>query len=96
VKTPIRCRLQDQQQNEEFLHPLVNRMPGNQHAQGREERGQHHQPDGNSVNAHVVMNVGGRNPDFVDLELERAEFTMQVYRQMQRGHKCQQRDDEGK
>ena len=42
------------------------------------------------------MNVGGRNPDFVDLELERAEFTMQVYRQMQRGHKCQQRDDEGK
>ena len=63
-------RLQHQQQDEEFLHPLVNRIPRNQHAQRREERGQHHQPDGNSVNAHVVMNVGSRDPDLVDLELE--------------------------
>src|SRR5208282_4274484 len=32
-------RLKDQQKDEEFLHSLVNRSPGNQHAQRREERG---------------------------------------------------------
>jgi len=48
------------------------------------------------VNAHVVVNVGRRDPDFVDLEPERAGLTMEMHRQVQRGHKCQQRDDEGK
>src|SRR5258708_6701240 len=89
-------RLQDQQQYKEFLDPLMNRCPRNQHAQRRQERSQHHQPDGNSVDAHVVMNVGGRDPDFVDLELEGASLAMQVYRQMQRRHKCEHGDDEGK
>ncbi len=74
---------------------IVNRGPRNQHAQRREERSQHHQPDGNSVNAHVVMNVGRGDPDFVDLEFEGAGLTMEVYRQMQGGYKCQHGDDEG-
>ena len=89
-------RFQDQQQDEEFLDPLVDRSPRNQHAQRREESRQHHQPDGNSVNAHVVMNVGSRDPDFIDLELEGVVIAVQIYRQMQRGHKRQHGDDQRK
>ena len=83
-------RFQNQQQDKEFFDPLMNRSPRNQHAQWREERIQHHQPDGNSVNAHVVMNVRRRHPDFVDFKLERAGLTMEMHRQMQRRHKRQQ------
>ena len=89
-------RLKQQQQNEKFLYALMYRGPGNQHAERRQECGQHHQPDGNSVNAHVVVNVGRSDPDFVDLELKNTALTMEVHRQVKRGHKCQDGNDERK
>ena len=61
---------QHQQQDEEFLHPLMNRVPRNQHAQRCQERGQYHQPHGDSVHAQVVVNVGRGNPRRVKLVLE--------------------------
>ena len=36
--------LEYQHEDEEFLHPIVDRLPGDQHAQRRQKRGQHHQP----------------------------------------------------
>ncbi len=74
----------------------MNRCPRNQHAQGCEEGGQHHQPHGNPVNSHVVMNVGARNPGLIDFELKTGKVAMQMNRQVQGGHECQDRNDEGK
>ena len=76
-------RLQHQQDDEEFLYPLMNRFPGDQHAQWGEKSGQHHQPHGNSVHAHVVMNVGYRNPCAIEFILKPGLGPMEVNRQMQ-------------
>ena len=76
--------LQDQQQNEKFLYPVVHRLPRDQHAQRREERGQNHQPQRDAVDAHVVVNVGRRNPLAVDFVLESWHGAMEVHRQVQR------------
>src|ERR1039457_328657 len=40
-KDADQSRLQNQEQDEEFLYALVNRAPGNEHAQGREKSGQY-------------------------------------------------------
>ena len=89
-------RLQNQQQNEKFFHALVNRGPGDQHAQRREKSGQHHQPHGDPINSHVVVNVWRRNPDLIDLVPESAGLAVQMRRQMQRGDKRQHGNNEGK
>ena len=49
---------QDQQQDEEFLDPLVDGFPRDQYTKRREESGQHDQPHGDPVHPHVIMNVG--------------------------------------
>ena len=87
-------RFQNQQQDEKFLHPLVNRLPRNQHAQRREKCGEHHQPQRNAVDPHVVVNVRSRNPLPVDLILKTGLSAMEINRQMQRQHKRQQRNDQ--
>ena len=55
-------RLQHQQQNEEFLHPVVDRPPRDQHAQRHQEGGQQHQPQRDAVDPEVVVDVGSRDP----------------------------------
>ena len=49
--------LQDQHQDEEFLHPVVDRLPRDQHAQRHQEGGQDDQPQRDAVDAEVVMNI---------------------------------------
>ena len=82
-------RFHDQEQDEKFLHPVVNRIPGNQNAQRRKKCGQYHQPQRDAVDPHVVMDVGSQNPLPVDLKLKIGLSTMKVNRQMQRHHERQ-------
>src|SRR5271165_1084037 len=93
-ENPDQSGFQDQKKNEKLFDPLVNRIPRNQHTQRRQERGQHHQPQRNAVHAHVVMNVGRRNPGEVALKLEARLVADKVRRQMQRQNKRQQRNDQ--
>src|SRR6185312_3671587 len=82
--------LHDQQQNEKFLYAVIDRVPGDQHAQGRKERGKDHQPQGNAIHAHVVMNVGMGNPGTVDLELKAAPGAVKMSGQMKRDDEVKQ------
>ena len=74
-------RLQHQHQHEEFLHAIVHRAPGDQHAQRHEECGQQHQPQRDAVNAQVVMNVGIGDPDCIRLKLKTGCMSLETRRQ---------------
>src|ERR1039457_448914 len=65
--------LEDQHQDEKFFHLSIYRLPRNQNAQRREERGQHYQPHGDAIDPEVVVNVGMRNPRQILMALEAAE-----------------------
>ena len=85
---------QHQQNDEEFLHPLADRLPGNQHAERSEKRGQHDQPRRNSVHADVIVNIGSRNPGVIDFKLEAALQPVKMCHQMQGSHKRQERNNQ--
>jgi hypothetical protein len=63
------AKFQQQHEGEELLAAALNRVPGNQDADGCEERGQDQQPQAQSVERYVVVNVGRGHPDDVGDEL---------------------------
>src|SRR6185312_944922 len=84
----------DQQQNKKFLYPVVDGVPRDQHAQRSKECGEDHQPQRNSIHAHVIMNIGMGDPGAIDLELKAAPGAVKVRRQVQRDNEVEQRDDQ--
>src|SRR5580692_2418745 len=86
--------LHNKKEDKEFLHAIVNRLPRDQHAQRSQERGQHHQPHGDAVHGHVVVDVGSGNPLLVNFVLEASLAAMEVHREMQREKKSEQRNNE--
>src|SRR6202521_866240 len=93
-KDPNQRSLQNQQQNEKFFYPLMNRFPRDEDTERRQKSGQHHQPHRNTVHTHVVMDIGIRDPKVVDFVLESGLSPLKMYRQVQRKNKIQQRDHE--
>src|SRR5580658_2763009 len=87
---------QNQQNDEEFFNPVMDRFPRDQHAQRRQERGKQHQPQRNAVDTHVVVDVGAGNPLLVDVVLESGLRPMKINRKMQRKNKREQRKDQRK
>ncbi len=95
-KNPDQRGFQKQQQDEEFLHSVMHRLPRNQHTQRREKRCQHNQPQRNAINPHVVMDIGAGNPLPVDLIVESRVFAVEINRQVQGQDKRQQRNNQRK
>src|SRR6185437_6233630 len=84
--------LEQQQEDEKRLGVLLDGFPGDEHADQREERGQHAQPEREAVGADQVLDVEGRDPGMALEELETAFSAVPVERQMERE---QERDDRG-
>ena len=63
-------RFQQQHENRELLHALVNAFPRRQQGDGREERREHHQHQADAVEAQVVVDAKRRNPGVAFDELE--------------------------
>ena len=68
---------------------LADRVPRYQHAQWREECGEHDQPHGDAVDAHVVVDVGIGDPNPIHFVLESSLGAMEVARQVQGQHQGQ-------
>src|SRR5260370_29241454 len=47
-------RLQDQEENEELLYAIVDRLPGDQDAKRDKQSSEQHQPHGDTVHAQVI------------------------------------------
>src|SRR5258708_40298172 len=88
-RSPDERRLENEKKDKKFLRPLVNRVPGNQYAQRRQKRSQHHQPQRNAVNPHVIVNVRRCDPLEIDLVLEISVRSLEMDRQMKRHSKRQ-------
>src|ERR1700680_2342729 len=74
----------------------MNRLPRNEHTQWSEKRGENHQPHGDTVDAHVVMDIRIGNPLTIYLVLECGLAPLKMDRQVQRKNKIEQRDDQSK
>ena len=85
--------LLQKQEGVELLHAGVDRAPGGKHADGREEAGEDDQPHGEAVDAEVIANRRGDDPEPVDLELEAGVVVVEVCGQVQREHKSGERDE---
>ena len=83
-ENPNQACFEHQQQNEEFFDAVVNRVPRDQNAKRCQKSGQHHQPQGYSIECHVVVNVRRGNPLNVLVELESRQPPIKVCRQVQR------------
>ena len=56
TKTPIMAGLDHEQRDEEALHVFVDRFPGAEDGDRREERGQQNEEQADAVDAEVVVN----------------------------------------
>ena len=59
---PDHARLEQEHEDHELAHPLVDVVPGPEQGEGGEEGGEQDQPVADPVDAHVVGDAVGRNP----------------------------------
>ncbi len=59
---PDHPRLEQQHEDHELAHPLLDRAPGAEEAQRGQEGGQDHEPQRQAVDADVVADAPGRDP----------------------------------
>src|SRR3972149_3866649 len=64
------ARLEQQHEHDELAHALVDRAPGPQQAQRRQERGENHEPEREPVDPDVVADAPGGDPGVALLELD--------------------------
>ena len=74
----------------------MNRFPGNEDTKRCEESGQHDQPHGEAIHAHVVVDVWAGDPLLINFVLEARLGAVEVHGQMQRQHERKQSDDQRK
>ena len=67
---PDHPRLEQQHEDHELAHPLLDRAPGAEEAERGEERGQDHEPQRQAVDADVVADAPGRDPGALLAELQ--------------------------
>ncbi len=86
---------EQQQKRVELLHAVLDGAPGDQHADGRQERRKQHQPQAHAVGRHVVVDVGRGDPRHVQGELLAGHAAVEYHGQGQRCRERRQRNGEG-
>ena len=93
----VHCGLLQQKERIKFARAVLNHTPGDEHAERRQERYQHHQPHRQSVYANVVLDGRIADPGNIQFKLETLLLmVVKVRRQMQRHHKEKQRQQQRK
>ncbi len=86
--------LLQQEERVELFDAGIDGAPGGEYADGREEAGEHDQPDREAIDAEVVVDGRRDDPEPIDLKLEAGVVVIEVRGQMQREHERGQRDEE--
>jgi len=66
------AKFEQQEQGVEFLDAFADVSPGNEDADGRQQRGEQHEPEAEAIQAHVITDLGRADPRQVGHEGELA------------------------
>src|SRR6185369_3578201 len=88
------AEFQQQQEGVEFLATILDGVPGNQHAQRGEERGEQDQPQADAIHRDRKVNVGRADPRYVEQELFARYLAVEPEKQSERGDEDGDRTDQ--
>jgi len=91
-KHAYQAEFEQQQQYVELFHTLVDVMPTDQHGDRREQRGQDHKPEAETVHGDVVADGGRGDPENVGHELRVRGIRHDGVDEAERSQEDKQRD----
>ena len=87
-------KFQQQQESEEFLFAILNVIPGKHNGDGSQECRQDDEPETQTIDAHMIVNLGRSNPDRVGDELLPRGAGLVTHYKLERSSKGDQRERE--
>ena len=86
--------LLDQEEEVELFGAVLDRAPGDKHADGSEEGGKQNEPQRETIDAEVIANGGRGDPWLVFFELEAVVRVIEVRGQVEREDEGDERDEQ--